>query len=779
MNHRAALALIVASFGIGRLTHASEPIITTKFTADPAPLVHKGVVYLYAGHDEDDAPPGMGRFLMKDWLLYSSTDMVNWTDHGTVADLHAFSWAGKGWGGGFDNGAWALQVIERDGKFYMYCPVQGRGIGVLVADSPFGPFKDPIGKPLIGNEFDSIDPTVFLDDDGQAYLYWGNPNLWYVKLNKDMISFEGEPIKDPSIAKVSGQPDPYHYQEGPWVYKRDGRYYLAYASTCCPEGLAYSMSDSPFGPWQFKGYLMKPDIRSSGNHPGIIDYKGKAYLFGFNFRLNFLQTREHHERRSICLAEMKYNPDGTIQELPWWQEAEAASQIEPLNPFNRVEGETIAWSEGMKSTPAGESGMAVHPTRDGACLKVAGVDFGTAGASSFSASVCLGTRPGVLHGGSMELRLDHRDGSLIGTLPVPYTAGQWQTVTTALSGASGKHDLFLIFKGEVTDKLFQLDYWQCARKTPAPELSAIQALPESYKIDVSPGDAHQTTLKVTAIYSDGTRRDVTAKAGITSRKPEIASVAKGIVTAVSPGEVPLDLSYEGKTCSLSVMVEDLKAELTPGKLTLEPSNVKLIVGDQQLIQARAEYFDGRMEDVTTRVTYTHPDMKVATIENGVLTGTGPGTTSVTAQFKGGMGNPVSASIQAEVHYRDPFVQNRATEFSAQQGLIVERCSEGGENLCDANEGEWFRANGLDFGTGAQGLELRVASATQGGKLEIHLDKLDGPLAGICGISNTGGWQNWVTKTCPIQGTNGRHDVFFKFTGSTGILFNINGWKFTR
>src|SRR5690554_7253330 len=96
------------------------------------------------------------------------------------------------------------------------------GIGVLVADSPYGSFKDPIGKPLIKNSDHDIDPTVMIDDDGQAYMYWGNPKVYYVKLNKDMISFSGEIMQDPTT--------PANYQEGPWVWKREGMYYMAYAS---------------------------------------------------------------------------------------------------------------------------------------------------------------------------------------------------------------------------------------------------------------------------------------------------------------------------------------------------------------------------------------------------------------------------------------------------------------------------------------------------------------------------------------------------------------------
>ncbi len=405
MNHtgkRWLLAAIIATHLTtgARFAHADNPIIQTKFTADPAPLVHDGVVYLYTSHDEDDAPAGMAGFRMRDWLCYTSTDMVNWTDHGTVASLKNFKWADKaisGWGG-VENGAWAPQCIERNGKFYMYCPVQGRGIGVLVADNPFGPFVDPIGKPLIGAKYDSIDPTVLIDDDGQAYLYWGNPRLWFVTLNEDMISYSGEIMKDASIVKVPGQPDPFHYQEGPWTYKRNNRYYMAYASTCCPEGIGYVMSDKPTGPWNFKGYIMRPDGRSSGNHPGIIDYKGGSYVFGFNYQLNFALTKEHHERRSVCVEKFNYNPDGTIPELPWWTTT-GAPQIGTLDPFVRTEAETICWSEGIKSEPCSEGGLNIYSTGDKSYLKVKGVDFGFVGAGTFSASIACETQAGISKGG--------------------------------------------------------------------------------------------------------------------------------------------------------------------------------------------------------------------------------------------------------------------------------------------------------------------------------------------------------------------------------------------
>ncbi len=431
---------------------ADNPVVQTAFTADPAPLVYKDTVYLYTGHDEDDATG----FKMLDWKCYSSTDMVNWTDRGAVASLATFPWAVQ------ENDAWALQVVERDGKFYLYAPISEPGwpknvIAVAVADNPLGPFKDALGHPLINKGDGYIDPTVFVDGDGQAYLYWGNPNVWYVKLNKDMISYSGEIIKDSSFAKVKGQKDPYHYQEGPWFYKRDGHYYLAYASTCCPEGIGYAMSSNATGPWEFKGYIMKPNAKSSGNHPGIIDYKGSSYVFGFNYRLNFALTDKHRERRSVCVAKMNYNADGTIPELAWWNN-DGVSQVGTLNPYVQTEAATICWETGVKTVSRGDGKPGVYVTvnTNGAYIKLKGVDFGRKGAKKFLASVASATK-----GSAVELRLDSETGSLAGTLKVKSTEAldQWHTQTCSVKKVKGVHDLYLKFTG-VGEPLLNFDWWK-------------------------------------------------------------------------------------------------------------------------------------------------------------------------------------------------------------------------------------------------------------------------------------------------------------------------------
>lgn len=432
------LFLLVGSL----VLNAQDPIIQTKYTADPAPMVHKDTVFLYTTHDEDDADG----FKMLDWLLYTSTDMVNWTDHGVVATLKDFAWNPR------VNGAWALEVIERNGRFYMYCPIHGNGIGVLMADTPYGPFEDPIEKPLVWQKehWNDIDPTVFIDDDGQAYMYWGNPDVYYVKLNEDMISTSGEIVKLPKQQ---------HYQEGPWCYKRNGRYYMAFASTCCPEGIGYAMSDSPTGPWTTMGYIMEPTHRSRGNHPGIIDFKGKSYVFGLNYDLLRIDTPQHHERRSVSVAEMKYNEDGTIQTVPYWKDT-VLEQVGTFDPYQKVEAETMAWGYGLKTAVSKKHGIYLTNINDGETLTLRGVDFGKKGAKKFTTE--LASAEG---GCSIEIRLDSAEGPVVGKLDVPATGGpkEFRELSCTVKDAKGVHDLVFVFRGKPETDLMNWNRWEFTR----------------------------------------------------------------------------------------------------------------------------------------------------------------------------------------------------------------------------------------------------------------------------------------------------------------------------
>lgn len=437
-------AAVIATGAVGAICHAENPIIQTSFTADPAPMVYSNTVYLYTSHDEDDARG----FHMLDWKCYSTTDMVNWADHGSIASLATFPWAVQ------NNGAWAPQCIERDGRFYLYVPITVLGwpnnvIAVAVANNPLGPFKDALGHPLINKGGGYIDPTIFVDDDGQAYLYFGNPNAWYVKLNTDMISYSGD------LVNAEGKPG--NYQEGPWIYKRHGHYYLAYASTCCPEGIGYAMSDKPTGPWAFMGNIMDGNALSSGNHPGIIDYKGKSYVFGFNYALNWELTDVHRERRSVCVMEIHYNPDGTIQKVPWFTE-EGVAQVGTFNPYAQVEAATICYEKGIKTRPraGGQQGVFVTVNDNGAYIKIKGVDFGSQGAARFLARVAA-----PADGNTITMRLDSEVGFAIGTLKVKSTGAldKWETQSCNIKGARGVHDLYLTFFGNGAP-LMNVDWWK-------------------------------------------------------------------------------------------------------------------------------------------------------------------------------------------------------------------------------------------------------------------------------------------------------------------------------
>ncbi|MEO3755418.1 glycoside hydrolase family 43 protein [Streptomyces sp. B6B3] len=427
------------------VARADNPIVQTIYTADPAPLVHDGRVYLYTGHDED----GSTWFTMKEWRVYSSTDMVNWTDHGSPLNLATFSWASAN--------AWAGQVIERGGKFYWYVPVTNRAtgrmaIGVAVADSPTGPFRDALGRPLVENG--EIDPTVFVDDDGQAYLYWGNPNLWYVRLNSDMVSYSGGPTQIPlttqGFGTRNGNPDrPTLFEEAPWVYQRDGLYYMVFAAQCCSEFIAYSTAPGPTGPWTYRGTIMPTQGSSFTNHPGVIDYRGNSYFFYHNGAL----PGGGGFTRSVAVEQFSYRADGGFPTIN--MTTTGAPQVGTLDPYVRQEAETIAWGSGVETEASNEGGMNVGWIENGDWIRVEGAAFG-AGARSLDARVASATS-----GGRMEIRLDAPGGTLVGTCEVPATGGwqNWTTVSCPVSGATGTHDVYFRYTGG-SGNLFNVNWWR-------------------------------------------------------------------------------------------------------------------------------------------------------------------------------------------------------------------------------------------------------------------------------------------------------------------------------
>lgn len=438
----------------GAACYADNPVVQTIYTADPAPMVYKDTLYMFTGHDDDNAK----FFEMNNWQCFSTKDMVNWTHHGSPLSWKTFDWA--------QGDAWAGQCIERGGKFYYYVPVKKKGadfvIGVAVSDSPTGPFKDALGHPLVDGGWGNIDPTAFIDSDGQAYLYWGNPALKYVKLNKDMISYDQTvgvvtvPLTEESFGKRTGNKDRNTlYEEGPWFYKRNGIYYMVYAASGIPENICYATGPGPTGPWTFRGIIMPTQGGSFTNHPGIADYKGKSYFFYHNGAL----PGGGGFSRSVCLEEFTYNPDGSFPTINMTKEGPKA--ISHLDPYQKTQAETMAWESGVETATNSVTGVYVTDIHNGDYIKVKGVDFGKAGAKTFAASVSSDTA-----GGTIELRLDAVDGALIGSVTVPSTGGpeNWKAVTGNVSDTKGIHDLYLVFKGNGEGKLFNFDYWKFGKK---------------------------------------------------------------------------------------------------------------------------------------------------------------------------------------------------------------------------------------------------------------------------------------------------------------------------
>ena len=280
-----------------------NPIIRNKYTADPTALVYNNTVYIYTGHDE--APVGTETYVMNDWLCFSSTDLVTWREHPVPLKALDFSWA-KG-------DAYASKVIYCNNKFYWYvavthASVTGKAIGVAIAAHPAGPFADGRGSALIthdmlpptDNEKANLDPTVIVDDDGQAYIFWGNGSCYYAKLKENMVELDS-PIK---LVNLPG------FMEGAHIHKHNGWYYLSYGYQM-PEKVAYAMSRNINGPWEFKGILNELAGNCQTNRPAILDFRGKSYFIYHN---GGLKDGGSH-RRSVCIDYLYYNPDGTMKRV--------------------------------------------------------------------------------------------------------------------------------------------------------------------------------------------------------------------------------------------------------------------------------------------------------------------------------------------------------------------------------------------------------------------------------------------------------------------------------
>jgi beta-xylosidase len=313
-----------------------KPLVTELYTADPSAHVFEGKLYIYPSHDLDhDSPPSQNgdQYDMEDYHVFSMENMQSWpVDQGQVLHVKDVPWATKQ--------MWAPDAAFKNGKYYLYFPARDKDnlfrIGVATSQSPTGPFTPQ--AEFIPGSF-SIDPAVFVDDDGQAYIYFGG--LWggqlekwqtgkfdpngvepadgkpalgprVAKLSADMLSFDG-PAKEVSIVDEDGQPvlaDDHmrRFFEASWMHKYNGTYYLSY-STGDTHLLAYATGESPTGPFVFRGYVLTP-VDGWTTHHSIVEFQGKWYLFYHDDELSGID-----HKRNMKVAELNYNADGSIKTI--------------------------------------------------------------------------------------------------------------------------------------------------------------------------------------------------------------------------------------------------------------------------------------------------------------------------------------------------------------------------------------------------------------------------------------------------------------------------------
>jgi len=320
----------------------SKPLVTDIYTADPSAHVFNGKIYIYPSHDIEAGIPqndNGDHFAMRDYHILSM-DAIDGPvkDHGVALDVKDIPWAGRQ--------LWAPDAAFKNGTYYLYFPVKDKKdvfrIGVATSSSPTGPFK-PEATPITGSY--SIDPTVFTDTDGKAYMYFGgiwggqlqrwrtgtyNPKDVYpaddqpaispkvARLSPDMKSF-AEPVKDVQLLGKDGKPlltkeNDKRFFEAAWLHKYNGKYYFSY-STGDTHNIAYAMGDNPYGPFTYQGVILKP-VLGWTNHHSIIEFKGKWYLFYHDTELSGGKTH----LRNVKVTELKYQPDGTIETITAYNE---------------------------------------------------------------------------------------------------------------------------------------------------------------------------------------------------------------------------------------------------------------------------------------------------------------------------------------------------------------------------------------------------------------------------------------------------------------------------
>jgi hypothetical protein len=430
MKTCALLAVLVAA---AVECFATNPLITDQFTADPSARVFGGKMYVYPSHD---IPPVAGKtrpdwFCMEDYHVFSSSDLNTWTDHGVIV-----SQANVPWVDATKYAMWAPDCVTKGGKYYFYFPAQpkaggGFRIGVAVADKPEGPFT-PEAEPIAGVQ--GIDPCAFIDRDGTAYLYFSRRVIVVAKLKESMKEIEGQPLVIDNLPKKG-------LLEGPFLFERNGIYYLTYPHVeVKTERLEYAMGSSPMGPFKPAGVIM--DESPSGcwtNHQSIVEYRGQWYLFYHDKDL----SPGFDKNRSIHADRLFFNDDGTIKKVvPTLRGVGVADAMRELQ-IDRYSATTGDVAVSFIDAAKPGAGWKIALSGD-ATVRFNEVDFGEGREKSVT------VRGLSKAGDAIEIHADRADGPLLAKVKIDAGA-DWQIARASASQVpSGVHDLFVTHAGSGT-----------------------------------------------------------------------------------------------------------------------------------------------------------------------------------------------------------------------------------------------------------------------------------------------------------------------------------------
>lgn len=437
---KAILLMLILPF----IVEGNNPLVKHLYTADPTARVMNGKLYVFPSCDIKCAEgEGNNGFCMPFYHAFSSENMFDWTDHGRIIDQNDVPWGKKN-----SYGMWAPDCIEKDGKYYYYFPGMPedssafRRIGVAIAKSPEGPYK--LEKDYMKG-VSGIDPNVFIDDDGQAYLYYGGgEKLQVVKLKDDMKTIDGE------VKTIMGLPA--KYKEGPFMFKRNGVYYFTFPhSPSGSEELAYAIGTSPMGPFEYKGLFMQRwTDHCWTNHHSVVEYKGQWIVF---YHHHDISKDEH--LRSMCADYLNFNADGTIQEvIPSLRgigicPASNKIQVDRYTDIHKAQANLMSDQE--------EPNWQVDYIENGGWVKYDRVDFSKKKYTKVTARVACDAQGGVL-----EIRQGGHWGKLIASIPVKSTEAwnNWTEVEAELqTSMQGVQNITCVFKGD-KGYLYNLDWIQ-------------------------------------------------------------------------------------------------------------------------------------------------------------------------------------------------------------------------------------------------------------------------------------------------------------------------------